>query len=133
MSLKNTNPLHHQQVEIVALSGRFRPNAAGTIDNTLNKGVGFTASWVSTGRYRVTFDQIGKELVFAVPSLMLAANDDKYIKLGPYDATNKRLDFFVHDISGAALADLASDPDTWIGFEVHWQNTKIKKGSKKLS
>lgn len=126
MAIRNQSPVEHRQLGIVIDSGSFRPNGNGAI--TIQEGVGFTPSWVSTGRYRVTFTTIGLAIVFADAQLMLGADDDKEIKLGPADLTNKRLDFFVRDISGAALSDLASDVNTWIHWTVHWRNTRIKKG-----
>lgn len=115
------------QVDVVRCAGRFRPNGSSAIDNTLNEGVGYSVAWVSTGLFRVTFQRIGYKLVEVGATLMQATPGDQYARVGAYVVANRTLDIKNWDVSAAAVADLASDADTWISFWAAWQDTRTKK------
>lgn len=133
MALRETNPIAHQQVGIVRVGGRFRTNGGSALDNSTGRveGVGYTPSRVAAGQYRVTLDQVGKALVACGAQLMLNASADLKICVGPYDAANKRLDFFVTAVGVAT--DPADNANNWITWWIDWQDTKVRKGSKRSS
>ena len=132
MAFRNTNPTAHQQVGIVRCSGRFRTNGGSALNLAEGRveGVGYTPSRVAAGQYRVTLDQVGKALVACGAQLMLNASADLKIEVGPYDAANKRIDFFVTAV--AVATDPADNANNWISWWAEFQDTKIRKGSKKL-
>ena len=128
MPMRNNNPMEHTQVGVVRKSGRFRPNGSSAIDATLKKGAGYTPSYVTTGSYLLTFDEVGAELIACGADIMKATDADQKISIGAYSAANKTLAVKVWDISGTAAADLASDADTWISWWAEWQNTSHVAG-----
>lgn len=125
MPCRNANPLLHAQIGVVRMSGRFRPNGSSAIDASLKKGIGYTPSYVTTGKYLITLDEVGSELIACGAHLMQAnaGVGDQEIRVGTYDASAKTLTLFNWDISGTGAADLASDADTWICWWMEFQNT----------
>lgn len=128
MPCKNANPLQHAQIGVVRMSGRFRPNGSSAVDASLKKGIGYTPSYVSSGLFRVTLDEVGVEAIAFGAHLSTAANTDKLAKAGAFSLANKTLDILTWDISDAAAADPASDADTWIHWWIDFQNTSKAVG-----
>lgn len=113
--------------ERVFVTGSFAPNGSSALvatrtDTTAFRGVGWTASYVSTGLYRVTFDGGRKynQLDAWALGLQLASGDDKTLQLGTYVPPTATADGYVDircwDISGAAVADIAANANNRISF-----------------
>lgn len=125
MGMTSSAEARHVMGDVVRVSGRFRPNGSSAIDNSLNKGAGFTVAYISAGLYRVTFKKVGVELLAGAPALMLDAAADMTVQYGAYDPTNRTLDIRVQ--VAVVMTDIASHANNWISFWAEFQNTKVKK------
>jgi hypothetical protein len=105
-------------------TGRFKPNAAGAIDNTQNagslKGL-FTATRTGVGAYRVAFALTGFKFP-TQPTIVLGvsvdalANYTAVIQIGDWDNTNRRFDIQSH--RGGVAQEIASNAANWVHFFV---------------
>jgi hypothetical protein len=100
---------------LLEVKGRFRPNGTSAIDNTLNKGYGWTVAYSST-KYTLTFTDVFQELICLMPALSLNAADDKYVKAGTVSVANKTAEIHCWDVSDTAVAAVASNANNWIHF-----------------
>lgn len=98
------------------LAGSFAPNGSSALVAADTKGLGFTAAYVSTGLYRLTFANAYGALNSATATLQLATGDDKYVQIGTYTAADRTLDIRVWDASGGAVADVAANANNRINF-----------------
>jgi hypothetical protein len=103
---------------------RFEGASAADPDNELGAGVAVT--WVSTGRYRVTFTESPGRWVGAPKPGFQATTpadvDTWDAVLGAYDSTNKRIDVYVYSSAGN-LADLAAG--SWLFLDLRFKNTSV--------
>jgi hypothetical protein len=114
---RTTYPANHYGANRVIVAGRFRPNAGSAVDNTLNKGVGFTVARTGAGAFTVTIAGYPFGQIDDVQwSLWLNAADDKFVQGGPIDSAAGTIKVVVWDISGAAATDVASNANNWITF-----------------
>lgn len=108
------------------IAGSFRPNGAGSVDNTLNKGIGFSVARTGVGAFTITLedkyaalDASQYQIALAIPA---AAHD---ICEGAVDVVSAKTIPFVHYTGGVA-ADIASDPANWIKFTLVLANSLVK-------
>lgn len=119
-------PLATKQHGTQVVFGSFAPNGSSALVATSTRGTrsGFTVAYVSTGLYRITFEDSWKaaDVDSKWLALQLASTDDKYLVFGPFvDGTataGATLDILCRDISGAGLADIAADANNRIDFGV---------------
>lgn len=107
------------------ITGSFRPNGAGAVDNTANVGKGFSVARTGVGAFTITLedrywalDSSHYQLALAVPA---AAHD---LCEGIVDVKVAKTLPFVHYSAGAA-ADIASDPANWIRFTLILSNSSV--------
>lgn len=113
-------------LERIYLSGRFFPDTASAPTKDAASAVGWTVSRVSTGLFRVTFEDQFPTAVYVSAHLQLASGDDKIAQCAAITlSTTKTLDIRVWDISAAAVADVAADANNSINFQVVFKNTAI--------
>lgn len=121
---RNAYPLNAVGQSRVVASGRFRPNGSSAISNALNKGKGWTVVRTLTGVYTVTiagapFGQLDD----VIAQLMLGTAGDQFCIGGAVDAAAGTIVINAWDISGAAVADVASNADNWIAFSCTIRNS----------
>lgn len=112
---------------VVHIPGAFRPNGAGAIDNTLNKGHGWTVARTGVGVYRVTFEDVWVDWISIQAALSKAALADEYVRVAAIDVPNKIFDIFAHDGATPAALEIASDADTWVSFLAIMKNTSVTR------
>ena len=102
--------------------GAFRPNGNGAIDNTLNKGVGFTVARTNVGIYTVTLTDPYIDLVSHWLGLRLNALASVWLQLGAVDVSSAKtivINAYQPTAAGntaAAAFDIASHANNWIDF-----------------
>ena len=112
--------------EVVVLAGSFLPNGSSAIVNGSNTGNGFTVAWTSTGLYTVTLADKYNSLLGANLELALSTPADQVLQLGTVDvASAKTIQITAWDISGAAVADIASNAANRIYFVFHLKNSSL--------
>lgn len=124
MASKIFREIQTLQRGVKILQGSFRPNGTSAVDNTLNKGKGFTVARTGVGDFTITLDDAWNHLVAAQVALMLAAAADSVVILGPADvttATGGTVELFV--LTAGSSADIASDADNWVHFTLHLGQT----------
>ena len=130
MTMKDHYPTYDRHADTVRMSGRWKCNSTTTPDNTLNKGSkGATVARTAAGTYVLTFSpDVGYELLHVdakvwVPAL---ATNNYRVAAGPYDASAKTLTLYLYDADGGGAADPAVDDDSWVSWEVTWQNSDVQ-------
>lgn len=119
-------PLGTKQHGTQVVKGSFAPNGSSALVATSTRGErsGFTVAYISTGLYRITFEDAWQavDVDSKWVSLQLATTDDKYLVFGPFVAgsatAGATLDILSRDIGGAGLADIAADANNRIDFGV---------------
>lgn len=127
-------PSHVRSLGVLTVVGAFRPNGSSAVDNTLNKGKGFTVARTSAGLFTVTLDSniTVKELVaFAQLRVTSGDTDGHEVRIGDVSATNRT--FEVEHLSGTdyatthpAAADIASAATSWINFIAYVWTTEAQ-------
>lgn len=111
--------------QTVVCAGRFRPNAGSAVDNTLNKGKGFTATWTGVGTFRITFEDIFAEVTSFVPSIWRTAGVTgvslvEVVAIGSTTDSEPLTYVDIRVMTNAAgtfaAANIASDAGSWISF-----------------
>ena len=110
-------------VKIVA--GTFKPNGTSAIDNTVNKGAGWTVARTAVGKFIVTLDSVYPGLLSAQVSLQHNGAGDKKVHWGAIDIAAKTLDIFC--ITTASAADLAAHAQNHVHFVLFLRNTSQTK------
>jgi len=109
---------------LVLVMGRFRPNGTGTVDNTLNKGAGYTVARNNAGDFTITLDDKYNDLVSANAAVHAAADTDLVVTIGAEDVDGaKTVKLTV--LTGTTPTDMASDADSWISFQLFLKNTGV--------
>jgi hypothetical protein len=96
-----------------------RATLSSAVSNALNKGIGFTVTRTGVGAFTILvagfpFGQIDS----AQASLWLNTPDDKFVQGAAIDEDAGTAKIVVWDISGAAVADVASNANNWISFSI---------------
>jgi|TARA_R110000772_G_scaffold56813_1_gene129123 hypothetical protein len=110
-------------VKIVA--GTFKPNGTSAIDNTVNKGAGWTVARTAVGKFIVTLDSVYPGLLSAQVSLQHNGAGDKKVHWGAIDIAAKTLEIF--SITTASAADLAAHAQNHVHFVLFLRNTSQTK------
>lgn len=105
------------------LSGRFRPNGGGAVDNTLNVGKGFTVTQGAAGVFSVVTDFPVTHVFSITPSLWLNARANVDVKVGAISisSTTGLLTFALltqQSSDGTTAVDIASNANNWITFDI---------------
>lgn len=105
------------------LSGRFRPNGGGAVDNTLNVGKGFTVTQGAAGIYSVVTDFPVTHVFSITPALWLNAPADVKVEIGAISisSTTGILTFALKTTKtsdGTTAVDIASNSNNWISFDM---------------
>jgi len=111
-------------VKIIA--GTFKPNGSSAIDNTVNKGAGWTVARSGTGHYVVTLDDAYPGLLSAQVTLQHNGAGDKKVHLGAIDVTSAKT-IAIYNIEGASAADLAAHANNHVHFTLILRNTDMTK------
>lgn len=113
----------------VIIAGRFRPNAAGTIDNALNKGRGWSVARTGVGEYTVTLEDSFPELLAVIPQVQVNTLLKSNVQLtGAIDfPTSKTFKIqYQEETAGAlAAAEIASNANNWVHFIAYMRNSEI--------
>jgi len=107
------------------IAGTFKPNGSSAIDNTANKGAGWTVARTGTGEYTVTLDDVYPGLLSAQVSLQHNGAGDKKVHWGAIDLAAKTLKIFA--ITTASAADLAAHASNHVHFLLVLRNTDMTK------
>jgi len=110
-------------VKIIA--GTFKPNGTSAIDNTVNKGAGWTVARTAVGKFIVTLDSVYPGLLSAQVSLQHNGAGDKKVHWGAIDIAAKTLEIF--SITTASAADLAAHAQNHVHFVLFLRNTSQTK------
>jgi hypothetical protein len=106
----------------VRIGGRFRPNAASAIDNTLNEGsAGWTVAWTSTGLFTVTLEDVWSYAFDKSLSLEHATAVDLKLQWGAIDLNARTLQ--IRSLAVATLTNIASDPGNWVNWGIWVKRT----------
>ena len=92
--------------DCVVVTGRFFPEGAGAIVNSKNEGGGYTVARTNAGEYTVTFNDKFASFVSCNVTLQLNAADEKYLMLGAWTASTRKLIIYAWDVTGAAATDI---------------------------
>ena len=114
--------------ECKIVSGAFKPNGSSAIDNTVNKGVGWTVAYTSTGLYTVTLDRVYYGHYGVLLTLAMNALTDTQLQLGAIDLTAKTIliNAYNIDAEGAvSLVDIAAHANNWIHFAAFMKRTSL--------
>ena len=98
------------------ISGSFKPNGSSAIDNTLNKGEGFTVAYTTTGVYTVTFaDKYGA--CHAAHATLRQETRTQDVEVASCDPTSAKT-MVIHGFArgGTSLADITAATNTRIDF-----------------
>jgi hypothetical protein len=114
---------------IVALSGRFRPNAASAIDNTLNKGLGYSVARTGVGAYTVTLQDGYVDALAIIPGVQLNTLLKGNVQItGAIDVTTAKTFViqYQEETAGAlAAAEIASNANNWVHFVAVLRNSEV--------
>jgi len=111
---------------IVDLEGRFYPEGAGAITNSLNEGSGFTVTRTGTGAYTLTLSEAFVKLISFEVDMQLAAAGDKMAELGDVDIANKLIYIrVVKKSDGTAVEAGAYDANQSISFKFALKQTNV--------
>ena len=109
---------------LVLVVGRFRPNGTSAVDNTLNKGEGFTVARTAAGDFTITLTDTYTALISANVAVHAAADTDLTVTLGAETvATDGKVKLTV--LTATTPTDMASDADSWISFQLFLKNTSV--------
>lgn len=114
---------------IKILAGAFRPNAAGAIDNTLNKGLGWSVARTGVGAYTVTLQDGFVGILAIVPSVQVNALLKGFVQLtGAIDVTTAKTFVIQYQEEAAgtvAAAEIASNANNWVHFVALLRNSEL--------
>ena len=111
---------------LVIVSGRFRPNGTSAVDNTLNKGKGFTVARTAAGDFTITLADPFTELNAGFVQIHAAADTDLVASLGAeLVATAGTQTVKLTVLTATTPTDMASDADSWISFMLLLKNTSV--------
>lgn len=125
-----------RQKGLVTIAGAFRPNGGSAIDNTLNKGVGYTVARSGTGVYTVTLESKFVDLVGALAGVRLNALANTFVQPGAIDVVTAKtfvINAFKVVSAGAAsdatltAIDIASHANNWIDFVAFVKRTSVNR------
>lgn len=109
----------------VTISGSFAPDTAATpATATLkpSKTRHWSVAYVSTGLFRLTFNDNFVELISGQVSLQLAAGAARFITFGAYTAASKTIDVRITDAAGT-VQNIAIDDNNRVNFAFTFSNS----------
>ena len=113
----------------VFISGRFRPNGSGAVDNTLNVGLfPFEVTRTGVGAFKLKLkndDTAYQVKTWGGRVQDSTPNGDTVQPTTETISTNGELNIQVLDVTGAAT-DLASASTTWVQVDVVLKNTMVQ-------
>lgn len=121
MSARNNDFMQTLGRNKVTICGSFVPNGASAIDNTQNKGKGFTVAYTSTGVYTVTFtDKYGARM--SCHASLVQATRTQTVEVASCDPAGPTM--VIHSSAHGAwsLADVTAAAGTRIDFTVHFDD-----------
>lgn len=136
MSQKEHHRHLHRTRGVKVVQGMFKPNGAGSIDNTVNVGLGFTVARSDVGLYTVTIDGAYYKQVGGQAFLIRAASPAGGFTLRQTGratsstttgTTTVALQYEAGDGAGAFTAtDLAAATETWITFSFSFLDSEVR-------
>ena len=114
--------------ECKVVSGAFKPNGSSAIDSTVNKGIGWTVAYTSTGLYTVTLSRVYYGHYGVLLTLAMNALTDTQLQLGAIDLTAKTILIRAGEYDGdgaIALVDIAAHANNWIHFAAFMKRTSL--------
>lgn len=111
---------------VTIMIGRFRPNGASAIDNTLNGGTpGWTVARTGVGQYTITLADGWVTHGAIIPSVQLNAAADGFIQLrGAIDVTTAKT-FVLENCVAATPTEIASHANNWVHFVAYLKNSEL--------
>jgi len=108
------------------IAGSFRPNGAGAIDNTLNRGSkGWSVARTNVGQYTITLEDGFPSLAAVIGMTQLNAAADGNIQgRGAFDVTTAKT-FVLENLAGAAPTEIVSNANNWVHFVAVLKNSEI--------
>lgn len=117
---------------IVTIQGRFRPNGASAIDNTLNRGRGWSVARTGVGAYAVTLEDKYVDAVAVIPSVQVNTLLKGCVQLtGAVDATAGpsaaafTIQYQEETAGALAAAEIASNANNWVHFVAVLRNSEL--------
>jgi hypothetical protein len=111
------------------LAGSFRPNAASAIDNTLNKGLGWSVARTGVGAYTVTLQDGFVGALAIIPSVQVNTLLKGCVQLtGAVDVTTAKtfvIQYQEESAGALAAAEIASNANNWVHFVAFLRNSEL--------
>ncbi len=126
MASRSFNFVQALDMKCITLPGSFAPNGVLAIDNSLNKGKGFSVARTGVGIYTVTLEDGYPQILSVNVTLQLGTAADYIVQAGQIDPLNARTAIFkVWSVSGAGLTDVIADLNNRINFVLWLKNTEL--------
>ncbi len=127
MADRNLNDVQALGKARVVLTGSFRPNGTGAVDNTLNTGFGFTVARTGVGTFTITLADKWPVLQSAQFQLQLATAVSGDVCMGAVDVASAGTIAITYladnDAAPSAAGDIASNASNRIFFTLVFQNS----------
>lgn len=111
------------------IAGAFRPNAAGAIDNTLNKGRGWSVARTGVGEYTVTLEDSYPGHIAITPAVQVNTLLKSCVQLtGAVDVTTAKtfkIQYQEETAGALAAAEIASNANNWVHFQALLRNSEL--------
>lgn len=124
MADRNFDALQILGREKKVIAGSFRPNGSSAIDNTLNKGSGFTVARTGAGVFTITLTDKYIALDSGTFQLFLGTPAAQVLCGGAFDVVSGKTVTVTNFTAGAA-ADIASNAANWIQFVLVLSNSAV--------
>lgn len=121
MAARNTDFMQTLGRQKVTVCGSFKPNGSSAIDNSLNKGKGFTVAYTSTGVYTVTFSDAYGARMSAHASLVQATRTQT-VEVASCNPQTKTMVIHASAHGAWSLADVTAAAGTYIDFTCHFDD-----------
>lgn len=109
---------------VIEMDGRFFPDSSSAVDNTLNKGHGFSVVRTGVGAYSIVLEDDFLELVNFSVDMQLDAVGDMDAEIGDIDLANKIIQIrVVKKSDGTAVEAGAYDANQSIAFKFAFKKT----------
>lgn len=129
MANRNFQTIQALQRGLKIISGSFNPNGAGAVDNSLNKGIGYSVARSAQGKFVITLQDAYVSCISVTAIVALGTVDAtqfKFIVVGPVDvAGTKTIELNVMDVNAVALSDIAFDAANKIHFNLVLSNSTV--------
>jgi len=108
----------------VIIAGAFRPNGTSAVDNTLNKGIGFSVARTNAGIFTITLEDSYPGLISADASVQLNAVADLKAQWGAIDVVTAKT-LVLNILAVATATDIASHANNWVHFTLMLKNSTV--------